>query len=493
MGAIPRDRLIYAYFVCISTSLCMFMYGYDASTFNATNSSPSWNAAFGNTLDSKGKPTVSSDTVGLVGVGYSCGAVFTGFFVAPILSDKFGRRLPMFIGALLIIGFTFVQTFSPNFTIHVLGRAGVGLGQGLMLPSGPVYMGEMAPVEIRGTMMSLWQLMYSVGAFFSYLVALFMGWHAELGDWQWRMVLILQVISPLIFLFTVWLGPESPRWLIYNGRNAEARAVLTKLRADEDVDREIEEISEYINAERANNPGAWAVYQMLFTKANMLKRLAMAIFINFSQQTTGQSSLNSYSSKIYNKIFNNQNTTNIINVVNSICGILFTLNSTIFVDRMGRVTILVIGALGMGISMLVVSIVGIITESNGTLYQTGTGIGLVSMFFVFIFFYKPSWGATVWIYTGEIFPMTVRAQAVGIASQTQNVASVALSYLFPVMLSSWGWKTFFFFMGYNFFIAAICYFFYPETKGVTLEDMDALFDGKPASVAVVHDDDVKKV
>ncbi|KAI9362492.1 MFS sugar transporter-like protein [Zopfochytrium polystomum] len=493
MGAIPRSRLLYAYFVCISTSLCMFMYGYDASTFNATNTSPSWNAAFGNTVDSKGKPAVSSDTVGLVGVGYSCGAVFTGFFVAPILSDRFGRRLPMFIGALLIIGFTFVQTFSPTFAIHVLGRTGVGLGQGLMLPSGPVYMGEMAPVEIRGTMMSLWQLMYSVGAFFSYLVALFMGWHSELGDWQWRMVLILQVVSPAVFIFTVWMGPESPRWLIYNGRNDEARAVLAKLRSDEDVDRELEEISEYINAERANNPGAWAVYQMLFTKANMLKRLAMAIFINFSQQTTGQNSLNSYSSKIYNKIFNNQNTTNIINVVNSICGILFTLNSTIFVDRLGRITILVVGALGMGTAMLIVSIVGITTEANGTLYQMGTGIGLVSMFFVFIFFYKPSWGATVWIYTGEIFPMTVRAQAVGIASQTQNVASVALSYLFPVMLTNLGWKTFFVFMAYNYFIAVICYFFYPETKGVTLEDMDALFDGKPASVAVVEQDDEKKV
>ncbi|KAI9332443.1 MFS sugar transporter-like protein [Zopfochytrium polystomum] len=399
----------------------------------------------------------------------------------------------MFIGAIIIIGFTFVQTFSPNFTIHILGRAGVGLGQGLMLPSGPVYMGEIAPVEIRGTMMSLWQLMYSVGALGSYLVALFMGWHSELGNWQWRMVLIMQVVAPAIFVFTVWMDPESPRWLIYNDRNDEAQAVLAKLRSDEDVDREMEEISEYINAERANNPGTFAVYQMLFTKANMLKRLAMAIFINFSQQTTGQSSLNSYSSKIYNKIFNNQNTTNIINVVNSVCGILFTLNSTIFVDRLGRITILVVGALGMAVSMLIVSVVGMVTEANGTLYQMGTGIGLVSMFFVFIFFYKPSWGATVWIYTGEIFPMTVRAQAVGIASQTQNVASVALSYLFPVMLAAWGWKTFFVFMGYNFFIAAICHFFYPETKGITLEDMDALFDGKPATVSVAEPDTEKKV
>ncbi|KAJ3309771.1 hypothetical protein HDU93_005489, partial [Gonapodya sp. JEL0774] len=139
---IPRDRLIYAYLVCFSTALCMFMYGYDASTFNATNTMATWNADFGSWSDEKKKLMVASDVLGLVGVGYSCGAIFTGFFVAPFISDKYGRRLPMFIGAILIIGFTFLQTFAPNFGVHVAGRAGVGLGQGLMLPSGPVYMGE---------------------------------------------------------------------------------------------------------------------------------------------------------------------------------------------------------------------------------------------------------------------------------------------------------------------------------------------------------------
>ncbi|KAJ3314486.1 hypothetical protein HDU93_004762, partial [Gonapodya sp. JEL0774] len=383
-------------------------------------------------------------------------------------------------------------TFAPNFGVHVAGRAGVGLGQGLMLPSGPVYMGEIAPVQIRGTMMSVWQLMYSVGALFSYLVALIVGYHPELGQWQWRTVLIFQVAAPLFFLVTVWMGPESPRWLIYNGRYDEARAVLAKLRADQDIDAELLEITQVITKEKAENPGTWAVYQMLFTKPNMIKRLTMAIFINFSQQCTGQNVLNSYSSKIYNSIFNNQGTTNIINVVNSVCGILFTLNSTIFVDRLGRMTILIGGAIGMGVCMLIVSIVGIVTESNGTLYQTGTGVGLVLMFFVFIFFYKPSWGATVWIYTGEIFPMTVRAQAVGIASQTQNVASVALSYLFPIMQDRLGWKTFFVFAAYNFMIAVVCALFFPETKGVKLEDMDALFDGTPSIIDTVETSDEKE-
>ncbi|KAJ3188556.1 hypothetical protein HDU82_004057, partial [Entophlyctis luteolus] len=76
----------------------------------------------------------------------------------------------MAIGCLFVIGFTFVQTFAPDYTTHIVGRFGIGLGQGLMLPVGPIYLGELAPKEIRGTMMSLWQLFYSVGALLSYVV-----------------------------------------------------------------------------------------------------------------------------------------------------------------------------------------------------------------------------------------------------------------------------------------------------------------------------------
>lgn len=104
----------------------------------------------------------------------------------------------------------------------------------------------------------------------------------------------------------------------------------------------------------------------------------------------------------------------------------------------------------------------------------GVAIAIVILLFSFILFYKPSWGATVWIYSSEIFSMKVRATGVGMATQTQNVANAILQQAFPVFLAKAKWYTFFFFCGFNIFLAVFCYFLLPETKGVALEDIDTV-------------------
>ncbi|KAJ3117770.1 hypothetical protein HK100_000751, partial [Physocladia obscura] len=149
--------------------------------------------------------------------------------------------------------------------MHVLGRGGIGLGQGLMLPIGPVYLGELAPKEIRGTMMSFWQLFYSVGALLSYFVGLITTNEPNLGNWQWRWVILCQVIAPIAFFISIGFCPESPRWLILKGRKDEARKILYTIRADEDVEAEIEEMIEVIEREHAQNPGVFAAYKIIFT------------------------------------------------------------------------------------------------------------------------------------------------------------------------------------------------------------------------------------
>ncbi|KAJ3383440.1 hypothetical protein HDU84_003607 [Entophlyctis sp. JEL0112] len=487
---IPLKKLLYAYFVCIVASMSMFMYGYDASTFNTVNGFSTWNAYFGDgSCTSKNVTVVCSSVLGNVNTGYTgnekfsdfrilnsnhkiVGAIFTGFFVAPFLADIWGRRLPMAIGCLFVIAFTFVQTFAPDYTTHIVGRFGIGLGQGLMLPVGPIYLGELAPKEIRGTMMSLWQLFYSVGALLSYVVGLITTNEPWLGNWQWRWVILCQVAAPVIFLACIGFCPESPRWMVLKGRHDDARKILAKIRAEEDIDVEVEEMIEVIERDRATNPGTFAAYKIIFTQWNIAKRLLMVMLINFGQQATGQNSLNNYSSTIYKKIFD-QNAVSIINVCNAVFGILFTLNSTIFVDRVGRIKLFIAGAIGMAICSAIAAIV-YDTASDTKSYSLGVGLAVV--LFLFIFFYKPTWGATTWIYTGEVFPIVVRAQAVGIASQTQNIASLILGQIFPIMFSAWSFNVFFFFTVLNILLAiVIC--FYPETRGVGLEEIDELFDG----------------
>ncbi|KAJ3199121.1 hypothetical protein HDU82_000701 [Entophlyctis luteolus] len=472
MTGIPLRKLLYAYFVSVVCSMSMFMYGYDASTFNTVNGFASWNSFFGDGSCQKNNATVvCSSVLGTVNTGYTIGVIFTGFFITPLIADMWGRKLPMMIGCCFIIGFTFMQTFAPSFTLHILGRGGIGLGQGLMLPIGPVYLGELAPREIRGTMMSFWQLFYSVGSLFSYLVGLATTDKPGLGDWQWRLVILGQIAAPTLFLLAIGFCPESPRWMILKGRTDEARAIMHQIRADERVEEELSDMIEVIEYEKRENPSSFAAYRLIFTEWNIAKRLLMVMFINFGQQCTGQNSLNNYSSQIYQTIFN-QNQVAIINVANALLGIVFTLNSTIFVDRIGRITLFVVGALGMAACT---GCAAIIFDAAADKKANQLGIELAVILFIFIFFYKPTWGATTWIYTGEVFPIVVRAQAVGIASQTQNISSLILGQIFPIMFNAWSFNVFFFFTVCNLALACVISF-YPETRGVALEDIDTLFE-----------------
>lgn len=324
--------------------------------------------------------------------------------------------------------------------------------------------------------MAFWQTFYSVGAFIAYWINYACGLHKKsLGQWTWKMVLIFQVLVPVIIIALLPFMPESPRWYIQKKGNIDAaRASLRRIRATEaEVEEEITVIREALEYEKeAISSG----YSALFKDPSIRKRLYLAFVINIGQQLTGQGSLNTYSSTIYKNIWTSTSTINLINALNATCGILFTLNATWTVDRFGRRWMFIVGAMGMAVCMLLVSVVGLATP--GTTSKTEpVGISIAFLLFLFIFFYKPSWGATTWIWTAEIFSMNVRAQAVGMCSQTQNVAQAIFNQFFPLFLKKTGFKCFFFFMAMNVVLAVFVYLLIPETKQVPLEEIDVLFGG----------------
>ena len=219
-------------------------------------------------------------------------------------------------------------------------------------------------------------------------------------------------------------------------------------------------------------------YTALWKDRSVRKRLLLAFVINAGQQITGQGSLNTYSTKIYKGVFESSSTIALINALNATFGIIFTLNAVWTIDRYGRKFLLIVGGIGMSVCMMIVATV----ETQTPTLEDGTkshsvGIATVFLLFLFIFFYKPSWGATVWIWTSEVFSLNVRAQAVGMASQTQNVANAIFQQLFPKFLSKCGFYTFYFFMGVNAFLAVFVWLWVPETRKVALEHMDRLFGG----------------
>lgn len=448
----------------------MVLYGYDASVYNAVQGSEHWAAYFD-------KP--NTQTIGAVNTAYTVGAIVAGFLFGGPVADYFGRRIGMAAGCVLVIIATLIQVFSPrgNIGCFIGGRVVIGLGQGLALTAGPIYIGELSPPEIRGAIMSFWQMFYSVGSFIAYWVDYACTKHTKaLGEWDWKMVVIFQLLVPIIILAQLWAIPETPRWYIQHGnRLNDARASLYRVRdTDQEVEDEILVIREAIEFEKEVISSS---YSALWKDKSVRKRLYLALILNAGQQITGQGTLNTYSTIVYKKVFKSASQIALINALNATFGILFTLNATWTVDRFGRKFLLITGATGMSICMLIVATVETQTPDHNGAKTVPVGISIVFILFMFAFFYKPSWGATTWIWTSEVFSMNVRAQAVGMASQTQNVANAIVQQFFPTFLNNCGFYAFYMFAGICGMLAAFVWFFVPETKRVSLEETDVLFGG----------------
>jgi len=280
----------------------------------------------------------------------------------------------------------------------------------------------------------------------------------------------------LIIISLIWFCPETPRWFIQKNRVEDARAALRRVRDnEEEVEEEVQQILQAIEYEKESLNGS---YMPLWKDKSLRKRLLLAFVINFGQQVTGQGSLNSYSTIIYKKVFTDNDTIQLINALNGTFGILFTLTATFTVDTWGRKMVLFIGACGMSVCMLIAASIYVGTPSAaGDTKSPSVGAGIVVMVFMFAFFYKPSWGAVVWIWTAEVFSMNVRAQAVGMSSQMQNVGNLIVNQIFPLILSKIGFKAMYMFAGINVVLALFTWFFLPETKNIRLEDMDQIFGG----------------
>lgn len=465
------SKRVYNWYISLVAASCMVLYGYDASVFNTVQGSKNWIAWF---------DTPNLQITGAINTAYTVGAIFGGFFMGGPIADWAGRKVGMATGAAFVIVATFMQTFSPwhNIGVFIAGRVLIGIGQGVALTAGPIYIGELAPADIRGKIMSFWQMFFSVGAFIAYWIGYATSKHIpELGDWDWKLVVIFQVLVPVIILGLLFTIPGSPRWYVKHGNQLDkARAALHKVRdTDQEVEDEILIIREALEFEKeAISSG----YSALWKDRSVRKRLLLAFIINAGQQITGQGTLNNYSTIIYKKVFTDPTQIALINALNATFGIIFTLNATWTVDRFGRKFLLIVGAIGMSVCMIIIATVGSQTPTDAKgAKSVPVGIATVFLLFLFAFFYKPSWGATVWIWTSEVFSMNVRAQAIGMASQTQNVCNSIFQQFFPTFLANCGFYTFYFFAGINLLLAVFVWFFIPETKNIMLEEMDTLFGG----------------
>ncbi|TDO92563.1 sugar porter family MFS transporter [Enemella evansiae] len=417
---------------------------------------------------------VIAGAIGFLGDYFALDAVQTGFAVSSALigcvigaavsgwiSDKLGRRTTLFLAAILYtasaIGCALAWDFTSFWLLRVVGGLGIGLSAIV-----PAYITEISPAAIRGRLTSVYQLAITVGILLVYIVNNLV---ANAGDpaWQvstaWRIMLASEGVPAIHFLVLILFLPESPRWLVARGREEKAAALLTRLEGVEDPTR-VPQIKEDL----AREERAHAV--KIFTKA-LLPIVLLASAIAALQQLVGINVIIYYGTEMMAQMniadpFLQQVLIGSVNVGATVLGMLV-------VDRWGRRPLLIIGTLGVAAMISVVGIANL-TQSTGT---------WVMIFIVgYIVLFAATLGSLAWLVIAELPPSLARAKIVAFATMVLWLANVAVAQTFPMINQArfnvdvmHGALPYFIygFFGVVFFFVA--YFFVPETKGRTLEDL----------------------
>lgn len=394
-------------------------------------------------------PTALGFTVSTALWGTVLSSIFAG-----IPGEKFGSREALRITAFLYVISALGCAFAPNWWALIVFRFIGGLGIGASSVLGPVYIAELAPPGWRGRLVGLFQINIVAGILLAYLSNYLIGLqHFGLNEWRWQ--LGISGVPAVLFLCMLFCIPRSPRWLVAKGFLAEARTVLVMI-GDPNPDLEIEEIRSSIGSEQHEKS------EPLFQR-KYLRPILLTISMGVFNQLTGINAILYYLNDIFaqagfSKLSGDQQA-----VMVGATNFAFTLVAMMFIDRFGRKPLLLIGGIGMAFSLFGIALVlsGFFSPHN-----------LIFFLMAFIGFFAASQGAVIWVYMSEIFPTLVRARGQSLGCATHWIMNALISGIFPVVAKSTGAMPFVLFGAMMLLQFWIVLRFYPETKGVSLEQLE---------------------
>ena len=375
-----------------------------------------------------------------------------GSMLAGIPGDNLGRRASLRWMAILYVASALGCAFAWNWTAVLLFRFVGGLGIGGSSVLGPMYIAEISPAKWRGRLVGVFQFNVVFGILLAYFSNYLIG-TMGFGDAEWRWKLGVSGLPALLFLVTLFGIPESPRWLVKKGRTNEAGDML-RLTGEENADQELREIVESIDAEHVTSDA-------LFTTKYRVP-IFLAVTIGMFNQLTGINAILYYLNSIFAHAGFSKVSGDLQSVAVGATNLIFTVIAMAVIDKLGRKTLLLVGSVGMCFSLAGVAAI-FLTNRHEDL--------LVWMLIGFIAFFAFSQGAVIWVYLSEVFPNRVRAKGQSLGSFSHWFMNALISWTFPLMAASSGGYPFAFFsamMVVQFFVVL---FFYPETKGISLEEM----------------------
>jgi sugar porter (SP) family MFS transporter len=429
-------------FATVVSALGSFLFGFDTAVISGTTKFISHYFQ------------LSDTTLGIT-VSIALWGTVIGSIAVGKPGDFYGRKIMLsFCGVLYFIS-AFGCALADNWYILLFSRFIGGLAIGGASVMAPMYIAEIAPGRLRGRLVAVAQF----NIVFGILVAFFSNYLlVNLGSANWRWMFGVMTIPATIFFLLLFLVPESPRWLVKKNRAGEAKEVLKSVGA-EDVESELEDIVNSLKEE--SGKGVTKLFQKKYNFVIMCAVL-LAIF----NQLSGINVIMYYAPMIFEKAGASTGAAMLQAVAVGITNMLFTIIAMFFIDKLGRKTLLLIGAVGMCVSLACAGV----HYFNENLFG---GAGVVIFILGFIAFFAFSQGAVIWVFLAEIFPNKIRAKGQALGSFTHWIMNAIIGLVFPIALTKFGGGSVFMF----FSVMMIPFFFFvwmklPETKGKSLEELE---------------------
>lgn len=460
------NKALIALVVAVAT-IGGFMFGYDSGVINGTQ-----------------KGLEAAFDLGRLGVGINVGAILVGSsigaFGAGRLSDMIGRRNTMMVAAALFIFSALLAGAAESSAIFIFARIIGGFGVGAASVTSPVYISEVTPASVRGRLSSIQQVMIIsglTGAFVAnFALARYAGGSTAIlwgGYEAWRWMFWLQVIPAAIYFIALFFIPESPRYLVVKGRDAEAEGVLARLFGATEARRKVAEIRASLAADhhRPNlsdliDKGTGKIRPILWVG------IGLAVF----QQLVGINVVFYYGATLWEAVGFTEDYALQTNILSGVLSIGACLLAIALIDKIGRKPLLLIGSAGMAVTLAVVAwaFSTAVTDASGAVSLPGnSGIIALVAANLYVIFFNVSWGPVMWVMLGEMFPNQIRGSALAVSGFAQWIANAAISVSFPSLVVSPGLAVTY--IGYA-VAAAISFFFVKamvsETRGRELEDME---------------------
>lgn len=389
-------------------------------------------------------------------IGAVIGAATNG-----ILADIFGRKKIIIATAIIFIVGSILCAFAPNIYVLILSRILVGLAVGIVNFVVPLYLSEVSPKQLRGTLVSLYQWAITAGILFSYVI------NAAFAQavYSWRWMLFAGIFPGLILLIGMMFLNDTPRWLVSKNRDEEAKKVFSKIEPGIDADEEIRQIKETLKPD-ANSSG-----EKFRFKKWMIMPFVVGIGIMFAQICTGINTIIYYAPTIF-KIAGFDSNLNAIYATTGIgiVNFLMTIIAIFFTDRLGRKPLLYFGLTGVMLSLLALGCAFQFEAVLGANLKWVAVGSLVAYIVCFAF----SLGPIGWILVSEVFPLKIRGFAMSICTVSNFAFNFFVVGSFPILINRLGGAiTFWGFAAVSFLCILFVFFFVPETKGISLEQIES--------------------